>query len=81
MSPLIVKLIVSLVAKKALKSATAAVAAGVGAVGVSAAVSPDILELIPEAYRGLAITLVSIAILLARFRKEISAAIAAAKTP
>lgn len=82
-SPLLVKLLVKFAAKKIAKrvrkSATTAVAGGIGAAGVAAAIKPELLELIPEQYRGYAILAVAALVALARVRKEIAEAIAEAK--
>lgn len=80
---MIAKILLSIAARKVAKrirqSATAAVAAGGVAVGGAAAIKPELLELIPEEYRGYVILAYGVLLLVARVRKELGEAVAEAK--
>lgn len=79
MGKLLLKLAARKISKRLKQSATAAVAAGIGTAGVAAVVNPELLDLIPEQYRGWVILAASALVALARVRREIAEAIAEAR--
>lgn len=76
---ILASLLVKHLVKKAKKSATIAVATvGMGA-GAAIVLDPELLEAIPEEYRGYIFVGIGVVTLLARLRKEIAALIAEIK--
>lgn len=79
MKILLARFIAKKIANRIKKSATAAAAGSVVGIGGLAWYKPELLELIPEQYRGYAIIAVGIVVLLARVRTEIAEGIREAK--
>lgn len=70
---ILVALLTRYLVKRARKSATAWIAGAITAAGATAAINPELLELIPEQWRGYAISGIGVAVLAARFRREFMA--------
>lgn len=71
MSGLLAKAVVGVLKRRAAKSVTTWIGGALVAAGGTAAVAPDVLELIPENYRGAAVVVVGAVVVLSRHRKEI----------
>lgn len=67
---MIVKLIASWLARKAYKSVSAWLTTTLAATGTAAALNPDLLQLIPEHYRGPAMIVVGALVAVSRLKQE-----------
>lgn len=76
---LVASLILKHLLKKAMKSATAAVAVGGAAAGTAVVVDPQILDAVPEQYRGYIFLGIAALTLIARFRGEFAEMVAELK--
>lgn len=76
---ILVSLLVKHLVKKALKSATAGVAASGLVAGGVVALNPELIDAIPEQYRGYVVLGYAVLVLIARFRGEIADMIAEIK--